>query len=330
MERVYVIAEAEINHNGDIEIAKKMIEAAKECGADCVKFQYIIANEIATPDSSYYELFSKVELSQGQFKELKYLSEEVVGLDFMITVPSIKTFHLARQLGIKKTKIGSSNLTNTLLLRGIAKYKDEHDIYLSTGMANLCDIRLALEALNCEEDDRNFHVFHCSSNYPASYENLNLNAISTLKKVYRNMEIGYSDHTMGSLAAIVSVSLGASLIEKHFTLDKTMDGPDHSFSADPKELRHYILDIRNTEKALGAHEKKPAASELEILKTARRFLVVREHIKKGSQFSPDMLDAKRLGEQEKAVEVRFIDILTNFTAPKDYKPGDIIRWSDFE
>jgi sialic acid synthase SpsE len=329
MGRIYIIAEAEINHNGDIETAKKMVEVAKECGADCVKFQYIIASEIADQSSPYYGLFKKAELSQGQFIELKEFAGKSVGIDFMMTVTSCKTFYLTRELGIKKIKISSSNLTNVLLLEEIGKYKSQFEIYISTGMGTLSDIELALNTLRYDNNDKNFNVFHCTSNYPADYENLNLNMIVTMKNIFRNLKVGYSDHTINNLAAIASVAIGAEILEKHFTLDKKMEGPDHFFSIDPEGLRKYILDVRNTEKALGKYEKSPAASEIGVIDTARRFIVFKTDARKGSKLNPEMFDTKRIGNAENAVEVKYVDILSKLKAARDYKAGDIIKWSDF-
>jgi sialic acid synthase SpsE len=330
MGRVYIIAEAEINHNGDLGAAKKMIGAARECGADCVKFQYIIANEIADKSSPYYELFNKVELSQEQFGELKEFAERSIGIDFMMTVTSYKTMCLTRDLGVKKIKVSSSNLTNILLLREVGKYKGDYEIYCSTGMATLADIELALNALNYTENDKNFHLFHCTSNYPADYDGLNLNMIITMKNAFRKIKVGYSDHTINNVAAIASVAIGAEMLEKHFTLDKKMEGPDHFFSIDPEGLRKYILDVRNTEKALGKYEKGPASSEIEMIDKTRRFLVFKTDAGKGSTLNQEMFNTKRLGSPEKAVEVRHVEIISKLKAARDYKAGDIIKWSDFD
>ena len=329
MSRVYIIAEAEINHNGDLETAKKMIEVAKECGADCVKFQYIIANEIADQSSPYYRLFKKAELSQNQFRELKEFTEKTIGLDFMMTVTSLKTFHLTKELGTKKIKVSSSNLTNVLLLKEIGKYKCQFEIYFSTGMGTLSDIELALKTLRYDNEDKNFNIFHCTSNYPADYDDLNLNMIITMKNAYRDLKVGYSDHTINNVAAIASVAIGAEMLEKHFTLDKKMEGPDHFFSIDPEGLRRYILDVRNTEKSLGKYEKGPASSEIEMIDKTRRFLVFKAGARKGSKLNPEMFDTKRLGNPEKAVEVKYVNIFSNLKAARDYKAGDIIKWSDF-
>ena len=329
MSNLYIIAEVEINHNGNFDIARRMIETARDCGVDCVKFQYIIANEIADHNSPYYGLFNKAELSQEQFRKLKKFAEKEMGMDFMMTVTSFKTFYLTKELCIEKIKVSSSNLTNTLLLEEIGKYKNEFEIYLSTGMGTLSDIELALKTLRYDNKDENFNIFHCTSNYPADYEDLNLNMIVTMKNAFRNIKMGYSDHTTDNVAAIASVALGAELLEKHFTLDKEMDGPDHFFSVDPEGLGRYVLDVRNTEKALGKYEKSPASSEIEMIDKTRRFLVFKTDIKKGSKLNPEIFDTKRIGSPEKAVEVKYVDILSQLKAARDYKAGDIVKWSDF-
>lgn len=329
MNRVYIIAEAEINHNGDIDIAKKMIEVAKEIGADCIKFQYVIADELADRSSPYYELFAQAELSFDEFKDLKNYAENSVGIDFMITATSPKSFSFIHKLGVKKVKIGSANINNLILLREIAKYKSELEIYLSTGMSTLSDIEIALDNLGYKKGDKNFSLFHCTSNYPAEYENLNLNSIKTLKDIYRDFEIGYSDHTTTALSAIVATSLGATLLEKHFTLDNNMEGPDHSFSTNPENLKLYIQSVRDTELALGSLEKNPAKSEIQMRKNARRFLIAKDDIKEGEELTIDKFSTKRVGEPDLAISVDKIDTVTKFKARKSYKTGEIFYWSDF-
>lgn len=329
MNKPYIIAEAEINHNGDINIAKEMITVAKECGAHCVKFQFVIADELADKSSEYYELFAKVELSLEEFKILKNYAEKEVGIDFMITATSPKSFEYIKELGATKIKIGSANINNLLLLRAIASCEYHIEIFLSTGMSNLADLENALKNLKYSENAKNFTLFHCTSNYPAQSEDLNLNAIATLKNLYPNCPIGYSDHSEGNLAASLSSALGATLFEKHFTLDNTMEGPDHSFSANPQSLKEYIDTINESFTALGSHMKKPAKTEIQMRKNARRFLIAKEDISEGTQLNESYFSTKRVGNPDAAIRVDEIDTITKFHAKKAYKSGDIFYWSDF-
>jgi N,N'-diacetyllegionaminate synthase len=329
MKKPYIIAEAEINHNGSLKIAKKMVKIAKKCGADCIKFQYIIANEIADESSEYYPLFKKVELSQDEFFKLKEFSKKA-GIDFMVTAPSVNTLKKLMELKVKKIKIGSSNLTNTILLREIAKHKNKIETYLSTGMGTLGEVETALKELGYSDNRKgNYFIFHCTANYPAEYENLNLRAIKILKEAFSDLEVGYSDHTIGSLAAISAATLGATFFEKHFTLDNKMKGPDHSFSTNPIDFKEYVDSIKNTIIALGRAKKMPAKSEAKGLKRGRRFLVLNKDIKKGEKFKIDYFDTKRLKSSVNKVEVRSIDVILKLNASKDYQKGQELDWRDF-
>lgn len=327
--KAYIIAEAEINHNGNINTAIDMIKSAKKCGADCIKFQYIIADELADPSSKFYQLFKECEFSKKDFKKLKSISEDEYNIDFMITVPSVNSFWLSRELNIKKIKIGSSNLTNLILLQEIAKEKDKIEIYLSTGMGDLIEIEQALKNLNYNYGDNKYYMFHCTANYPTEYNNLNLNAIITMKKIYDKIPIGYSDHTTDNIAAIIARSLGATIFEKHFTLDNKMNGPDHFFSTNPENFKNYIDSIRTVEIALGEEQIKPADSEIEMKRKTKRFLVANRDIKKGVKFKNDMFFTKRVGDVESPIAVNEFNIILNLKSPKDYKRGDILQWEDF-
>jgi N,N'-diacetyllegionaminate synthase len=334
MKKVYVIAEAEINHNGDFEIAKKMIESATMCGADCIKFQYIIAEEIAEKNSEYFDLFKKAELTLEEFVLLRQYAENVCNIDFMITAPSQKTYDRLRELNFNKIKIGSSNLTNLLLLNHISlnRISPNEELFISTGASDLVEIGVALKSLRANELNCNLTVFHCTSLYPAPLNELNLNVIPRLINLYPSVSVGYSDHTKGSVAAIASVTLGASVIEKHFTLDKKMKGPDHFFSSDPVEFKEYIENIRSVEKALGDGVKKPSVSEEKIVNGMRRYLIFNRSIKVGVKLDCSMFDTKRIGGkklQEEAVKASEISIIEKLKSAKKYNKGDALIWSDF-
>lgn len=323
----YIIAEAEINHNGKLDIAKRMVESAGENGADCVKFQYIIAEEIADPSSPFYSLFQKVEFDSAQFAELMAAAESA-GIDFMMTVPSVKTMRLTAELGIDKIKIGSSNLTNTILLREVAKHKTGRIIHLSTGMGTCGDIESALADLDYQAGD-DIRLFHCTANYPVEPDNMNLRAIATMKTAFPALPVGYSDHSEGNEAAVAALALGARFFEKHFTLDKTMEGPDHGFSTDPARFADYVRAIRRAESALGSPEKKPAASEQTMLRNARRFLIANQSIAAGAPLTADLFDTKRVGDAKLPIPVKDIAIIEKLTAPRAYQPGEVIEWTDF-
>ena len=334
MKKVYVIAEAEINHNGDFEVAKKMIKSASECGADCVKFQYIVAEEIAEKDSEYFKLFKNAELTLEEFVLLKEYAENTCSIDFMITAPSRRTYDRLKQFGFNKIKIGSSNLSNSLLFRHIASNRsdDSEELFISTGTGTLLEISAAIESLRVDESDNNLTIFHCTSVYPAPVDELNLSVISKLVNLYPGINIGYSDHTLGSMAAIVAVSLGASVVEKHFTLDKAMDGPDHSFSSDPEEFNRYIKDIRDVERSWGDGVKKPSKSEKKIVNNIRRYLVFNQCVDTGSELNYKMFDTRRIGNDsfgKAPVRASDIEIINKLKSRKQYNSGDILSWNDF-
>jgi|APSaa5957512622_1039677.scaffolds.fasta_scaffold48818_2 N,N'-diacetyllegionaminate synthase len=334
MKKVYVIAEAEINHNGDFETAKKMIKSATMCGANCIKFQYIVAEEIADKSSEYFDLFKKAELTLEEFVLLKEYAENVCNIDFMITAPSQKTYDALNELNFNKIKIGSSNLTNLLLLNHIALNKGDtsQELFISTGASNLAEINAAIQALHINEESNSLTIFHCTSVYPAPLNELNLNVIPRLVNLYPNINIGYSDHTEGSMAAMVSVALGANVIEKHFTLDKKMKGPDHFFSSNPRELSEYIENIRNVEKSLGSGIKEPSSSEKNIVENIRRYLIFNQSVDIGVKLNYEMFDTKRVGDKslrEIAVKASNFNIIDKLKSTKRYDKGDVLVWDDF-
>lgn len=330
-DNVYIIAEAEINHNGCFSTAKKMIESAAECGADCIKFQYIIAEEIANKDSDSFLLFKDVELTSDDFFRLKQYAEKKCNIDFMITAPSVKSFDKIINLAIDKIKIGSSNIDNVLLLNHISSYINDIEVFLSSGASTLEEISVALRSLSADKSDKPITLFHCTSKYPAEYCDLNLNSIKTLASAYPNVRLGYSDHTTDSIAAIVSVALGVKVIEKHFTLDKKMKGPDHFFSMDIVEFKKYIKDIRNTEKSLGSDIKKPSSSEKGIVGSIRRYLVFRKKVTKGEKLKNTLFDTKRIDTNLylSPIKAAEINIVNKLKSPKNFNIGDVLCWDSF-
>lgn len=325
--KTYLIAEAEINHNGDFATAKRMIEAAKKCGADCVKFQYIIADEIAVSGTPFHELFQKMEFTQEQVGKLRDHAEQQVGIDFMITVPSGLTVRKCHELGIKRLKLGSSNLTNLLLLREIAKLGEEVEIYLSTGMGTAGDIERALSELG--PAGQQCRLFHCTVSYPAPPESLNLRAIPLMQALFPGHPVGLSDHSLGVTAAVAAVALGAELIEKHFTLDQNQAGPDHHFSADPAEFTALVKAVREAEAMLGHGRKEPTSGELEMRVKTRRFLVFNRNVPRSTRLNAEMFATKRVTGDGSPVAVTEVDAVCRLAAPRDYRAGEALDWSDF-
>ena len=298
---VLVIAEIGVNHNGDISLAKEMIDAACEAGADVVKFQTYIAEEVMTDktplagymgdsDDNFLDLARRLELSLDETLELKRYTE-AKGTEFMSSpfdVPS--TIALAR-LGLKRLKIPSGETVNPFVMKAAAE--TGLPLIVSTGMCTLTEVANSLEFLK-KNNSGPVTLLHCTTQYPADFENLNLKAMQTLAKTF-GVEVGYSDHTPGIEASLAAVALGATVIEKHFTTDRTLPGPDQEASLIPEELKALVDCTRNISKSLGDGRKEPKAIELEIAKVARKSLVAKKDLAAGELLSWDNLTAKRPG-----------------------------------
>lgn len=302
---VYIIAEAGVNHNGSFELAKKMIEVAKEAGADAIKFQTFQAEKLATVQSkkaayqeksigkaeSQLEMLKKLQLSQKEFVELKKHCSDV-GIEFLSTPFDFESIDFLYQLGISKWKIPSGEITNLPYLSKVAS--TNLPIILSTGMATLEEVAEAVDILK-KHGSTEIVLLHCTTEYPAPYDEVNLKAMLTMQQEFR-LPIGYSDHTMGIEIPMAAVALGAGIIEKHFTLDRSMDGPDHRASLEPGELRQMVKAIRHVEVALGDGIKKPAQSEIKNINIARKSIVASKSISKGELFAEENLTVKRPGD----------------------------------
>ena len=323
LSKCFIVAEAEINHNGCFKTALEMIDTAKEVGADAVKFQYIVADEIATKDSPYYDIFKKVEFSEAQYHELIDYGKQK-GIECFLTAPSLTTLYKLSDFKPKFIKIGSTNITNIPLLEAVGQIGIP--VILSTGLAKISEIEIALEAMRSVPTC----LLHCTVQYPAKMSDLNLRAIETMRSLFPNNIIGYSDHSEGEYASIVAITLGAKVIEKHFTLDRSQKGPDHAFSTDPEGFKQLILAIRNVEACLGDGIKRPSKTEMSMLKNARRYLVASNHIKKGEIFSMKNLDCRRVQYASGVIEPCFLKLLNGWKAPKDYKAGSQLNWNDFK
>ena len=322
--KTLIIAEAGVNHNGDLNTALKLCDVAKECGADVVKFQTWITENIITKsvakaeyqkentnnDDSQYDMLKKLELSQDDFRKIKEYCDEI-GITFASTADDRDSLDFLVNLGIPFIKVGSGDIGNVSYLRYIGSKC--RPVILSTGMSTLEDINISLKALK-DGGAKDITLLHCTTNYPCPFDSVNLNAMDTLKKEY-DLKVGYSDHTQGIEVAIAAVAKGATVIEKHFTLDKNMDGPDHLASTEPDEFKKMVDSIRNIEKALGDGKKVPTNDEKNISKVVFKRIVAIKEIKKGEIISEDKIACKRNGSGEPASNW---DKVVGSIASKDY------------
>lgn len=302
MNKVFIIAEAGVNHNGSIELAKKLIDKASEAGADAVKFQSFKAESLVTKSAMKAEYQKETTgNSDGQFDmikklELDYTKHEELAeyckakdIMFLSSAFDLESIDLLNNLGLEIFKIPSGEITNLPYLRKIGALNKK--VILSTGMSTLGDIENALEIFKTS-GTTDITVLHCNTEYPTPIGDVNLNAMNTIKDAFR-VEVGYSDHTLGIEVPIAAVALGATVIEKHFTLDKTMEGPDHRASLEPSELKEMVRCIRNIEQALGDGVKKLTKSESKNINIARKSIVAGRDIKKGEIFTEENLAIKR-------------------------------------
>lgn len=310
----FIIAEAGVNHNGDINIAKKLIDAAVEAGVDAIKFQTFKADNLVTkeaPKADYqkyttgngnqYEMLKKLELSIDDHILLKKYCEDK-GIIFISTPFDFESVDLLEEIDVPLYKISSGDLTNLPLLKYIGQ--KNRPIILSTGMANLGEVEEAVYTIK-EVGNENIILLHCTSNYPTEYNDVNLKAMQTMKEAFK-LPVGYSDHTIGIEVPIAAVTLGAQIIEKHFTLDKNMAGPDHPASLESDELKNMVTSIRNIEKAMGDGIKKCGKSEEKSKLVSRKSIVASKDIMKGQIISRDMIDFKRPGNGLKPGDMRLI------------------------
>ena len=301
-----IIAEAGVNHNGSMESAKRLIDVAVEASADYVKFQTFKAETLVTPnadkaeyqkgltsaDETQFDMIKKLELDRTAHEVLMDYCEQK-GIKFLSTSFDHGSIELLAELDIPLFKIPSGEITNLPYLRHIGRMGKP--IILSTGMSALDEVRTALTILikaGAEKD--NITILHCNTEYPTPVEDVNLKAMLTIGEELE-VKIGYSDHTLGMEVSIAAVAMGATVIEKHFTLDRNLPGPDHAASLEPHELKNMVSAIRNIEKAMGDGEKKPSPSEIKNLPIARKSIVAKKSIKKGEQFSGKNLTVKRPG-----------------------------------
>jgi N-acetylneuraminate synthase len=302
---VFIIAEAGVNHNGDILLAKKLIDAAANAGVDAVKFQTWKTELIATKEAkqatyqaentgiseSQFDMLKRLELSYDDFTELKSYSDKK-GILFLSTPDEITSADFLLNLQ-EVFKIGSGELTNIPFLKHLGRFKKE--IILSTGMGTIGEIEKALETLiTCGTEKKDITLLHATTQYPTPYQDVNLNAMLTLRDAFK-INVGYSDHTMGIEIPIAATALGATVIEKHFTLSREMEGPDHMASLEPNELKQMVRSIRNIEMSLGSGIKEPQKSEVLNKSVVRKSIVALTNIKKGDFFTEENITTKRVG-----------------------------------
>ena len=329
----FIIAEAGVNHNGDMSIARQLIDAAAEAGADVVKFQTFSADQLVTKkaekaeyqtkhtdaEESQYDMIKRLVLSREMHVELiDYCRSK--GIEFFSTAFDTESVDLLIELGIDYFKIPSGEITNLPYLRCIGRFGKS--VILSTGMAGIGEIEAAIDALEEAGTDRNnIIVLHCNTEYPTPMEDVNLQAMVSLRDAF-GVEFGYSDHTQGIEVAVAAVALGATVIEKHFTIDKNLPGPDHKASLEPHELKQFVSAIRNIEKAMGDGIKRPSPSERKNKPIARKSIVAARDIKAGEFLTEDNLTVKRPGT---GVSPMRWDEICGRVAVRDFAADELIE-----
>lgn len=331
MKRVFIIAEAGVNHNGNLENAKRLVDVAAEAGVNAVKFQTFKANNLVSyytskaeyqlintnKNETQYEMLKKLELNLEAHKELNSYCKDKKVL-FLSTPFDLDSIDLLVQiLDIPVLKIPSGEITNYPYLRKIGQTQKE--VILSTGMSTMEEIEQAIFVLK-QYGASKISLLHCNTEYPTPMYDVNLNVIRTMAGRFK-VPIGYSDHTQGIEVPIAAVAMGASIIEKHFTLDKNMEGPDHKTSLEPDELKRMVYCIRNIELAMGSKEKIPTASERKNISIARKSIVAKSEIKKGEVFTEENLTTKRPGN---GLSPMCWNDIVGKTSNKDFKVDEMI------
>ena len=329
---VFIIAEAGVNHNGSIHLAKKLIDIASNAGADAVKFQTFKAKNLVTKSlekanyqknttnqkQTQFDMLKKLELSKEMHVELINYSKNK-DIKFLSSPFDHDSIELLKDLGLEIFKIPSGEITNLPYLRHIGKLNKK--IILSTGMSNIDEVKNALDILvSSGTKKNNITVLHANTEYPTQMEDVNLKAMVIMGKEL-NVNFGYSDHTLGIEVDIAAVALGASIIEKHFTLNCNMEGPDHKASLEPDQLNKMVISIRNIEKALGNGIKKPSKSELPNIQIVRKSIIAKTKIKKGEILNENNLAVKRPGG---GISPMKWDEIIGTKAIKDYNEDELL------
>jgi N,N'-diacetyllegionaminate synthase len=328
-----IIAEAGVNHNGDLSMARRLIDAAAEAGADLVKFQTFKADQLVTTsarkasyqlattavDESQHEMIRRLELSEAMHGDLISHCRQC-GIEFFSTAFDLGSLDYLMRLGMERIKVPSGEITNLPYLRRVGSFRKQ--VILSTGMSTLVEIESALSVLEGAGTPRaNITVLHCNTEYPVPMAEVNLRAMQSIRDAF-GVAVGFSDHSEGIEVAIAAVALGASVIEKHFTLDRNLPGPDHRSSIEPDELGRMVRSIRNIELAMGDGIKRPSASEERNRPIARKSLVASRPIVKGEAFSETNLTAKRPGT---GISPMRWDEVRGRAAPRDFVADELIE-----
>jgi len=334
--KVFIVAEAGVNHNGRFDFACQLIDAAQNAGVDAIKFQTFKAEKFISrfankveyqkkstdSNNSQLDMVRKLELSFEDFVELKkYCNKK--GIMFLSTPFDRESIDFLYNL-IDIYKIPSGEIINHPYLKHVAS--KNKPIIMSTGMANLGEVENAINTIMTINSDAKISLLHCTTNYPAAYEEVNLKAMQTLLAAFK-LPVGYSDHTLGMEVPIAAVAMGAKIIEKHFTLDKKLPGPDHKASLEPNELKEMVKAIRNIEKALGDGIKKPTKNEFEIMKVVRRSLIATRDIRVGEVIKESDITIKRPGT---GILPKFKEIVIGMKLINDINQDEPLIWDNFK
>lgn len=332
MKRTLIIAEAGVNHGGNIHLAKKLIDVAKDCAVDIIKFQTAIPESLVSKtakkaqyqekntgsDELQLEMIKKLVLTFEEFEELYAYCRQKKIL-FLSTPFDLESIEFLNQFDMPFWKIPSGEITNFPYLVKIAN--THKPIVMSTGMCNMEEIAMALEVLK-KNGASDIKLLHCNTEYPTPYQDVNLRAMKTLRDKFF-LEVGYSDHTKGIEVPIAAVAMGATIIEKHFTLNKNMEGPDHKASIEPNELEQMVKSIRNIEEAMGDFKKQPTESEYKNIVIARKSIVARRFIKKGEKYTEENITTKRPGD---GISPMFWQEVLGTLANQDYEEDEQIKF----
>ena len=319
---VFIVAEAGINHDGNMETAKEMIEVASRCGVDGIKFQTLFPEELfaENTNSEWFTMIKKWSLTKAQHLDLmKHAKKNRI--EFFSTPVGTRSAKLLQEINVKTIKIASGELTNHDLIRFVAH--THIPMIVSTGMSTLSEIFSTVDII--KDENCPFMLLHCNASYPSPIEDANLVNIPYFKNIF-SVPVGYSDHTMGNEACLAAVSLGACMIEKHFTLDKNMEGPDQKLSADPKDFEDLVSKIRLVEKSLGSIRTGPTKSEAKFRRTMRKSVAAKIGIKSGLKIKKSMLTLIRPGM---GIPPPLIDNLVGLTIKKNVKAGTLLDWNMF-
>ena len=332
MSRVFIIAEAGVNHNGSVDLALKLVDAARASGADAVKFQTFRTERLATATAhkaayqerttagteSQFEMLRRLELSEEAHRTLVKHCRQA-GIQFLSSPFDLPSVDFLNSLDVPRLKVPSGEITNQPLLQSVGRTR--RPVILSTGMSTLGEVEEAIQILRMA-GTAELTLLHCVTEYPAPFDQVNLRAMQTLRTAF-GLPVGYSDHTPGTEIAIAAVSLGAVVIEKHFTLDRSLPGPDHAASLEPSELKQMVTAIRHVEAAMGTGVKAPALCELPNLSVARKSVVAARNLTAGHRLAPDDLDIKRPGN---GLAPKFMSTLTGRTLRMDVGRDELITW----